>query len=86
MKLGTTIAALVLMLTPAMDGEPFGVTTVPTQDETLIAIWHDVQLDITGDEFQIASCRTDPNCDSLAAKRFIAIVEPVPGAGAARSS
>ncbi len=50
MKLAATIAALVLMFTQA--GEPFGVATVPTQDETLTAIWHDLQLDIAGDEFQ----------------------------------
>jgi predicted transglutaminase-like cysteine proteinase len=75
MKLAPTIAALVLMLTPARAEEPFGVATVPTQDETLIAIWHDLQLDIASDEFRIASCRAEPNCDSAAAKRFIAIVD-----------
>jgi predicted transglutaminase-like cysteine proteinase len=75
MKLAATIATLVLMLTQAGAGEPFGVATVPTQDETLTAIWHDLQLDIAGDESRIASCRAEPNCDSAAAKRFIAIVD-----------
>jgi predicted transglutaminase-like cysteine proteinase len=75
MKLVLIIAALVLMLTPARAGEPFGVATVPTQDETLVAIWRVLQLEIASDEFRIASCRAEPNCDSAAAKRFIAIVD-----------
>lgn len=61
-RLSTTIgpfAALVLMLIQAGAGEPLGVATVPTRDERLTAIWHDLQLDIASDEFRIARCRVE---------------------------
>ena len=75
MRFSATIAALLLMITLAVAKEPFGVGTVPTQNETLTTIWRNLQLEMAADQSRIAGCRAEPNCDSPAAKRFIAIVD-----------
>ena len=75
MKFTAAIVTLVLLLGSVRAEEPFGVATVPTQDEKLAEIWRNLQLDIADDEFVIATCRAEPDCGSDGAKRFIALVD-----------
>ena len=77
MKLACAVAAMTLVLTPANAVEPFGLATRPSQSAGLLTIWYDLQTELAKDELVITRCRTDPNCDSPAAQRFIAIIDEV---------
>jgi predicted transglutaminase-like cysteine proteinase len=75
MRLFVSIAAVALMLTPAVAEEPFDIAPMPTKDEAVIVIWRDLQFDMAADQAQIAKCGVAPNCDSPGAKRFLSIVD-----------
>ena len=75
LKLGTVIAIIMLMLTPARAVEPFGIATTPSQSDGLITLWRDLQTEVAKDEIEIARCRIDTNCGSATAQRLIAIID-----------
>jgi hypothetical protein len=77
MKLGSAVAIMMLVLTPARAVEPFGIATTPSQSAGLIALWRDLQTELAKDEVEITNCRTDANCGSAAAQRLIAIIDEV---------
>jgi predicted transglutaminase-like cysteine proteinase len=75
MKLACAVAIMTLMLAPVQAAEPFGVATKPWQSAGLITLWLDLQTELAKDEAVITRCRTDANCGSAAAQRFIAIID-----------
>src|SRR5262245_39199694 len=76
MKLASAVAvAAITLFTPAHAVEPFGLATTPSQSAGLITLWHDLQAELARDEIVITRCRTDTNCGSPAAQRFIAIID-----------
>jgi predicted transglutaminase-like cysteine proteinase len=75
MKLGSAVAIMMLVLTPAHAVEPFGVATTPSQSDGLITLWRDLQTEVAEDEVEITRCRIDTNCGSAAAQQLIAIID-----------
>jgi predicted transglutaminase-like cysteine proteinase len=75
MELASAVVIMTLVLTPAHAVEPFGVATTPSQSAGLTTLWLGLQTELAKDEVQINHCRTDANCGSAAAQRFIAIVD-----------
>jgi predicted transglutaminase-like cysteine proteinase len=69
------IAIMMLVLTPAHAVEPFGAATTPSQSAGLITLWLDLRTELAKDEVEITHCRTDANCGSAAAQRFIEIID-----------
>jgi len=57
------------------DMEPFGLDAVPSRYPSLIMIWRELQLELAEDEAEISLCRIKQVCNSLAARRFISIVD-----------
>src|ERR1700752_188549 len=49
-KLGSAVAIMMLVLTPAHAVEPFGVATTPSQSDGLITLWRDLQTELAKDE------------------------------------
>jgi predicted transglutaminase-like cysteine proteinase len=74
-RLAFAVAVMALVLAPAHAVEPFGRATAPTQSAGLITRWLDLQAELARDEAEITQCRTDANCGSAAAQRFIAITD-----------
>lgn len=75
MKLGSAVAIVMLVLTPAHAVEPFGAATTPSQSDGLITLWRDLQTEVANDEVEITRCRIDANCGSATAQRLIAIID-----------
>jgi len=75
MKLGSAVAIMMLVLSPARAVEPFGAATTPSQSDGLITLWRDLQTELAKDEVEITRCRIDANCSSATALRLIAIID-----------
>src|SRR5262245_52637885 len=75
MKLASAVVIMALVIGPAHAVEPFGVVATPSQSAGLIALWHGLQSELAKDQLVIAHCRINPNCDSAAARRLIAIID-----------
>ena len=76
MKLAAGLLAIaVLTLGRVHAMEPFGLDAVPSKSADLISVWRDLRLELAQDEAEIRLCRIEPACGSLAAKRFISIVD-----------
>jgi predicted transglutaminase-like cysteine proteinase len=74
-RLVFAVAVMTLVLAPAHAVEPFGRATAPSQSAGLVTRWLDLQAELARDEAEITHCRTDANCGSAAAQRFIAIID-----------